>query len=282
MKTKKHLIYVLIDPITNELRYVGRSSRGLIRPKRHWRDKELEYDYYCSRWVRSLVSNGLVPEIEVLEQFDHSENINDVLNDAEIFWIAYWRSVGARLTNANAGGHIGKISEETRIKMSLSRKGKRQTKESIAKRLETIRENGGWTDAQREAHRRNSLTRIGKKLPEETCRKLSEVRRGKKRSEQARANISAARKGMKFSEEHIKNMSLSRIGKKRPVEECEKISNSMKGKKPSEEHLKNLSIAAKNRKYTEEGRRKMAEAAKRREEKKRLLKKQPITSNGII
>lgn len=46
----RFLIYGLVDPRTNEVRYVGRSSSGLVRPKHHSVDAR--------------------PTIVVLEKFD--------------------------------------------------------------------------------------------------------------------------------------------------------------------------------------------------------------------
>ncbi|MGH9024078.1 MAG: NUMOD3 domain-containing DNA-binding protein, partial [Acidimicrobiia bacterium] len=84
----------------------------------------------------------MVPEIEVLEEYDRPED----LPEAERFWIAYYRSLGCRLTNLTNGGDgasgrtltsdarariaaankaRGPISEETRRRMSESHRGRR-------------------------------------------------------------------------------------------------------------------------------------------------------------
>lgn len=117
----RHFVYSLTDPRTNVVRYVGRSSSGFKRPISHW-GRDLNKRDYCHAWVRSLVSGGLLPEIDVLEEFDKNlpkEELNRRLNDAEIFWIEYLRYIGSPLTNLRSGGLNGYHSEETKRKIGL-------------------------------------------------------------------------------------------------------------------------------------------------------------------
>ena len=53
----------------------------------------------------------------------------------------------------------------------------------------------------------------GRKLSEETKRKLSEANKGKKLSEETKRKLSEANKGKKLSEEHKKKISLALLGK---------------------------------------------------------------------
>lgn len=90
-------IYALLDPRDRQVRYVGmtknpaqRMARHLVEARRKGRTKRLE-------WVRSLVIAGVEPEmIEVERTSDWHE--------AEQFWIAYFRAMGADLVNGNEGG----------------------------------------------------------------------------------------------------------------------------------------------------------------------------------
>ncbi len=273
MLENKYIIYGLIDPITGELRYVGRSSSGLTRPRRHWRDKEFYLDTYCARWSRTVVRRGFVPGIWIIEAFDFCEDINDVLNKAEISWIAHFKSMGCRLTNLTAGGEgTLNLSREVIEKRTAKIRGRRHTPEACAKM--SAAQKGKKHNEERRA--KNSAAQKGKILPEKTRKKISESNKGKKRSEQARANISAGRKGMKFSKEHRTNMSVVRMGKKRTEEDKKKISKALLGRKLSVLHKERLSRAAKNRKYTPEGLAKIKEAAILREGKKNILK------NGLL
>lgn len=106
------IIYGLTDPndSSHELRYVGRSMSGLVRPSRHFagsyrkqRDGRWQHDQYVNRWIRSL--DGRRPEIVVLEEIDFSVADPDAdLNMQEALAIEFYRELGHRLTNGTAGG----------------------------------------------------------------------------------------------------------------------------------------------------------------------------------
>lgn len=123
----KLLIYGLTDPRTDEVRYIGRSTSGLVRPYRHLENKrvtESHYPVYC--WIRKLKELGLKPAVLVLEDFGECkdwETANALLNEAEMRWIAAKRKEGAHLLNCTdgGGGLLGhKLSDETRTKMRES------------------------------------------------------------------------------------------------------------------------------------------------------------------
>lgn len=96
------IIYGLIDPRSGELRYVGKTVRTAHRRlRRHLAASYLmKEDTYKARWLRQLAAAGLEPEVEVLERVATKEH----LCEAERFHIAYWRYIGADLTNTTAGG----------------------------------------------------------------------------------------------------------------------------------------------------------------------------------
>lgn len=98
-----HIIYGLVDPRDHTLRYVGKSTSGLKRPKQHFCPYYLENlpfkNYYVYRWIRKLLKQNVKPEIVVLEECE-PEN----LNFWEVWHIAYWKGLGCRLTNATLGG----------------------------------------------------------------------------------------------------------------------------------------------------------------------------------
>ncbi len=111
------VIYGLVDPRTLLVRYVGMSSRGLIRAREH--------SYTCKArgthkdaWINSLRTLRLDYTIVVLE-----ENPAD-LADAERFWIAFGRACGWPLTNLTDGGDgLFNPTAETRARMAAARKG---------------------------------------------------------------------------------------------------------------------------------------------------------------
>ena len=123
----KLLIYGLVDPRTGELRYVGKSTSGLKRPRNHCSPSHLKYKTHCAAWIRSLIAIGIRPDIVILDESPFAGN--DTLEQAEIFWIAYWRAVGADLTNHTAGGEGlrgRRHSEETKYKIGSGWRGKKR------------------------------------------------------------------------------------------------------------------------------------------------------------
>lgn len=120
----KFLIYGLIDPFSQEIRYVGKSVTGLSRPRCHWNQSELKTKTRKSAWVKSVLNRGAVPEILVLED---AFATHEDLTEAEVYWIGVLRMIGANLTNATRGGDgcWGRVlSPETRRQIGRSQKGK--------------------------------------------------------------------------------------------------------------------------------------------------------------
>lgn len=76
--------------LQKKIRYVGRSSNGLERPKCHWRRKAIrERIDHCHTWVRSVLALNSTPEIKILEFItinvtDSPDVIDSKLNEKEI------------------------------------------------------------------------------------------------------------------------------------------------------------------------------------------------------
>lgn len=151
MTTGKFLIYGLFDPRNGELRYVGKSSSGLKRPKEHWKPSALGSgrNRWKISWLQQVLEAGSEPEVAVLESLENS----DRLSEAEQWHIAYWRSLGCRLTNLTSGGEGTSgyvVSVETREKHRRNASGKKASRETREKmsscragdgnRYETIRQ----------------------------------------------------------------------------------------------------------------------------------------------
>lgn len=121
-------IYILKDPKTQEIRYVGQTSRGLqVRLKEHISHGTRENNHRAN-WLRSLISENLQPLIESVEELPSKEN----LDSREIFWIRHYRDLGCKLTNSTDGGqgslgftdkHI-RLSEEDWKNSYLNRRDK--------------------------------------------------------------------------------------------------------------------------------------------------------------
>ena len=164
--TSQIAIYALLDPRTRACRYVGKSKHATVRGYQHLCASQLAPATHRNRWIKSLLSIGLKPEVVVLEETSSAEWQED-----EMFWIAYLKGLGADLTNATAGGDgLHEPSPETREKIGAAGRGKRKTftPEHRAKIAAANRErakNPIWLEAARAtlAKHRNMLGRHGKK-----------------------------------------------------------------------------------------------------------------------
>lgn len=93
-------IYALVDPRSNEVRYVGWTTNTLyVRLRRHICDSVRKRCTYKDRWVASLIDIGVRPLIEVLETGSGKGH-----GEAEKRWISYFKNSGAKLTNHTDGG----------------------------------------------------------------------------------------------------------------------------------------------------------------------------------
>ena len=195
-------IYGLMDPITNELRYVGKTQNSVEgRLKSHCSPKEL--NLHKRNWIQKLLRSGHTPEIVVLE------TVKDNGDEAEVFWIAYMKFLGCRLSNITSGGDGRPHSNETKLKIFRAQKGRPESAEHKAKISVTKRQyyaNGGISPTKgiprtEEQKRKQSLAMTGRKNgphSEETRRKIAASKLGKPRSPETRAKLSAALKGRKM------------------------------------------------------------------------------------
>jgi group I intron endonuclease len=117
-------IYGLVDPITNELRYIGKSINPKVRLRKHISERSI-HDSYKDRWLRKIINLGVKPELII---------IDEVLITNWQFWeshyIGYYKSLGCKLTNGTNGGDEPpstkgrKHTAEAKLKMSNTKKGK--------------------------------------------------------------------------------------------------------------------------------------------------------------
>lgn len=91
-------IYALTDPLTNEIRYIGKTRNVARRHTAHCNTKSKTH---VSHWVQRLKERNLFPNMIVIES-----GLSEMeWPEAEQFWIEYYKSYGARLANITKGGH---------------------------------------------------------------------------------------------------------------------------------------------------------------------------------
>lgn len=173
---KVYKVYILKDPSTNLIRYVGQTIRSL--EKRLTAHLNRKASFHRATWINSLKNKSLIPIIELLEIHDSKEKCDE----SEIFFIKTFREIGYDLTNATSGGggtKDYKVSDETKKKISIFNKGKKLSKEHIEKIIKS---------------------KTGRKrgpMSEECKKKIGNANRGKSKppvTEEHRLNLSLALK----------------------------------------------------------------------------------------
>jgi hypothetical protein len=116
-------IYKLIDPTTNQIRYIGQTDNIKRRYNDHisssLNKNSSSYNTHKSSWVRKVVNNNLFPIIEVVEECNSLEQSNI----RERYYIEKLTNEGYKLTNSYISD-VTEFSLDTREKMSNAKKGK--------------------------------------------------------------------------------------------------------------------------------------------------------------
>lgn len=109
-------VYCLINPVDNDIRYIGITSRPVDKRLLEHLQKAKCKQTYKDFWINSLLSKNIKPIIEVIDEIEDYK-----------FWephyISLYKSWGFKLTNATNGGENGEISLESKRKISLKLKG---------------------------------------------------------------------------------------------------------------------------------------------------------------
>ncbi len=184
-------IYVLIDPRDGEIRYVGKTKSPKKRLAGHLKEKD---GSHRDHWISKLQRMGLVPRMQVMQEVPETFG-----SEAEIYWIAYFRATGCRLTNSTDGGEGNSgwtMSDEQKAQVSRVHKGKTISPEHRAivskattERWEQWRTNGRYLSP--EARANISAAQRGKRMSDESRRKQSQQRKGVPKSPEHRAALAA-------------------------------------------------------------------------------------------
>jgi len=138
MTNRLHCIYVLKDENGN-IFYVGKTATPNKRFRRHLTHVRVGSNYPVHNKLRKVIL--LKGNSDGVYNIIESEISQTDIDNREMFFIRHYKDSGCRLKNLTDGGEGGKgMTEETRKKLSL--------------------------------------IRLGKKLPPETCKKISESKLG--------------------------------------------------------------------------------------------------------
>jgi predicted GIY-YIG superfamily endonuclease len=136
MTPNKTYIYVLCDPDSLLVRYVGKSDNPKKRFSGHIKDK---YDSYKTRWIKSLKLQNKLPVLKIIEKINYES-----WKEAEKKWISFYRIIsGKKLTNVTEGGDSAHHTLETKKKLSEISKKRWENPEYRKNRSEETKKQ--WT-----------------------------------------------------------------------------------------------------------------------------------------
>lgn len=258
-------IYALIDPITEEVRYIGKSNNPRKRYINHTTSHH--FQVHKSNWIKKLQSQGMQPILLILEEVPISN-----WQERERYWISYYREHGCNLINRTDGGDgLTKLSPEHRAKIGLAGKGKKRSPKT-KERCKTAAQNRSASPEWRA-----KLSESAKKRPPmspETRAKIAATKKAQAATPEGRANIAKMQKarpskqspeilakksetmkakyeaGWDIGEEGRTKISVAKKGVPRSPEVIAKMSAGRKGKGTgphSPEHLAKISAARKGK-----------------------------------
>lgn len=102
-------IYTISDPITEQVRYVGQTKRGIRRKQEHFAHiRSLKTRRYAiSHWIAKCKRNKITPVFTIIDTVPFEQG-----SDAERKYIRLFKAMGARLLNLTPGGDYPEINEK--------------------------------------------------------------------------------------------------------------------------------------------------------------------------
>lgn len=183
------LIYKITNTVNGKV-YIGQTTYPLY----HRWSAHKQNTSHCKYLGAAIVKYG--EDKFKIEQIDTAETF-DELNEKEVYWIKFYDAQNREKGyNLRSGGDSSLHSEESKAKMSQTRKGKKQSKELIQKRIESRK---GYTHS------------------EKTRELIGKANTGKKRrpwTEEEKKQIGERSKGRKYSPETIEKMRIAAKNRK--------------------------------------------------------------------
>jgi len=99
MSQKTTYIYTLSDPITNTVKYVGKTMNPKVRYNTYIKQaKKGKRNNLVINWVKSLLTNNLKPKMEIIDE------VIGPWEWLEVYWIGQFKAWGFSLKNMTEGG----------------------------------------------------------------------------------------------------------------------------------------------------------------------------------
>lgn len=193
-------------------------------------------------WIRKLRLLNYDYCISILEEHGSDER----LNDAETFYIAYFRSVGCHLLNIASGGGGApgaRPSEQTRQKLAAALRGRTRPADVVERVAAAVRAVLRGKPRSPETKAKLSAALTGKVQSAATIAKRVAKLRGQRRSPEVRAKFTAAQNRPDVKEK----MRAALVGRVFTPEWRAKISAAMTGRKLSPSRCAQMRESARNR-----------------------------------
>lgn len=223
-------IYVIENPISQQVVYVGQTTVGQRRFKAHLYSIKKAVTP-IQKFLKKYISINLNPVFKIIEYVDAGN-----INSREMFWIEHYKSINPNLLNLTIGGEGTKgriVSEETKKKMSSISKGRKVSEDTKKKLRDHNIGKLAWNKGKKmpESMVIKLKNRVLPKMSEETKQKIKNTLIAKIKSgeimrnpspyvinkmREGKAKAGAWNKGMKLSDEHRANLSKNSARKGKP------------------------------------------------------------------
>lgn len=234
---KQVIIYALTDPLTGEVRYVGKTVAALQRRvQRHeGAIRAGERSHLYNWWMRLLADGMPAPVPHVIETVAPGGD----WVEREQYWISHYRSLGYPLANMCEGGQgtIGLVfSKEHRERLRASHLGQKfspERKEQYAKISQAA-----WDRKPGSRWKEDTLEKV---LATKALRRAAGLyKKRRPATAETKAKISAAKTGVKLTAEHRAKLSVVNtgkwVGRKMSAEANRRNGDARRGKPLSAEH----------------------------------------------
>lgn len=219
-------IYLLSDPNTGRVRYVGKTVKPLSQRLSEHVSTAKTNRRPCHRnhWIASFgKARPLITEVEVV-----TGPAEDAA-EAERRWIASLRADGCDLVNATAGGEgVPGHRHGPEARAAMSAKAKARMADPLWRQILSERARGRTPSA-------------------ETRALMSRLAKARGRTPEHNAKLAESKRGRRFSDSHRKALSLAHMGQRRSPEASAKAAAANRGRKRTAEQRARMSAGRRAR-----------------------------------